>query len=228
MRHTTPGGDFNSKRSFRRQRDSILGRFAVDQKADSLGRVIIRNFRPEAIAFFSDYEKKSNVNAFALQAFGGGDLRGDDALGVARSAAIDAGGILRGRNEGRDGVHVGGEDDHRVGMIRVRGINVEAVAFDGNLSGLVSDAAELAVEIVRDGGFVAGDRFDVDELTGEGDSVHGGENSKTGFGLPASGGRLGRQASGFRPQTSDLGSQASDLGTIVLPWRDVRGPTSEV
>jgi len=186
MRHTSPGGDFNSKRSFRRQRDSILGRFAVDQKADPLGRVIIRNFGTEAVSFLTDYEEESDVNSFALQALGGSDLRGDDALGVARSAAIDAGGILRGRNEGRDGVHVGGEDDRRVGMIRVRGINVEAVAFDGNLSCLVSDAAELAVEIVRDGGFVTGDRFDVDELTGEGDSVHGGEDSKPGFRLRAS------------------------------------------
>ena len=228
MCHTSPGGDFNSERSFRRQRDSILGRFTVDQEPDSRGCVIICNFRSEAIALFSDYEEKSNVNSFALQAFCGCDLRGDDALGVTRSPAIDAGGIFRGRNEGRNCVHVGGEDDRRAGMIRVRGINVEAVAFDGNLSGLVSDAAELAVEIVRDGGFVAGDRFDVDELTGEGDGVHGGENSKTGFGLPASGGRLGRQASDLRLQTLDLRLQIWEQSCCLGVRSEVRRQRSEV
>jgi len=71
-----------------------------------------------------------------------------------------------------------GEDHFRIRLIGRCGVDIEAVALDGNSSCLVTDAGELTVEIVSDSSFVAGDGFDVDELASEGDGVHGGENSR--------------------------------------------------
>src|SRR5207245_9805165 len=44
--------------------------------------------------------------------------------------------------------------------------------------GLPTQAAEFAVKEVSDGCFIAGDRFDIDELAGEGDDVHGREDNR--------------------------------------------------
>src|SRR2546430_10296047 len=52
------------------------------------------------------HEQETDVNPLLTQAFGSGNLRRDDALGIARSAPVDARGIFGRRNEGRDRVHV--------------------------------------------------------------------------------------------------------------------------
>lgn len=135
-------------------------------------RVLVGDSRAQAVALLTHDEEKSNINSFAAETLRGGDLGGDDAFGVAGAAAVDASGVLGRWDEGRDGVHVRGEDYFRTGLLRRGGINVKTVAFDGNSAGLVADAAELSVEIICDGGFVAGDGFDVDKLAGEGDCVH--------------------------------------------------------
>ena len=97
------------------------------------------------------------MDLFAAQTFGSGDLRGDDALGVTRSAAVDAVGIFGGCDEGRDRVHVRGECDGGLRMVRHRGVDVEAIAFHGHLLRLIAEAAKFSVEVVADGGFVAAD-----------------------------------------------------------------------
>ena len=112
------------------------------------------------------------MNSIAAQALGGGDLGGDDAFCVAGAASVDAGCIFGGGDERGDGIHVGGENYFRVWVIGQRGVDVEARAFHRNFPRLVADAGKFSVEIVGDGGFVAGDGFDVDELAGEGDGVH--------------------------------------------------------
>ncbi len=58
---------------------------------------------------------------------GGGDLGGDDALGVAGAAAIEELVVFVVGNVGRDGVHVGGEDDVG-GDAGHGGVDVEALA----------------------------------------------------------------------------------------------------
>ena len=67
---------------------------------------------------------------------------------------------------------MGGENHFRMRLLRRCGIDVEAIVFDGDSARLISDAAEFSIEIVSDGSFVAGDGFDVDELTRERDGVH--------------------------------------------------------
>jgi hypothetical protein len=52
------------------------------------------------------------------------------------------------------------------------GIDVEAIVLYRESASLVADAAKLSIEVVSDRSFVARDRFDVDELASERDSVH--------------------------------------------------------
>jgi hypothetical protein len=57
-------------------------------------------------------------------------------------------------------------------LLRRCGVNVAAIALDRDSACLIADAAEFSIEIVSDGGFVARDGFDVDELASESDGVH--------------------------------------------------------
>jgi len=70
---------------------------------------------------------------------------------------------------------------------------------------LVPEAAKFSPEIIPYCGFVAGNRFDVDQLARERDGVHGGENSR--------GERRGSQKQG-----SEARLQKSDLwqGTLLI------------
>ena len=71
-----------------------------------------------------------------------------------------------------------GEHDAGIGMLRGSRANIEARPLDPHFPRLIADPAELAKEIICYGSFVAGDRFDVHQLAGERDSIHGGENSR--------------------------------------------------
>ena len=100
----------------------------------SVGSPLIRNlqpialfigdFRAQAVALFAHQEQQADVNSFCAQALGGRYLRSDDAFGIARAAAVNAVLIFRGRNEGRHGIHVGGENDAWIGLLRGGGVNV--------------------------------------------------------------------------------------------------------
>src|SRR5450432_1936372 len=125
------------------------------------------------------------MNLSLAQPLGGGDLRGNDAFRVAGTAPVDAAGVFRRRNEGRDSVHVSGEDDGwecfrllPVSGFRNRGINVEAVSFDLHLYGLPAQAAKLGMENVSNRRFIAGNGFDVNQLASERKGVHAKKHSR--------------------------------------------------
>ena len=68
-----------------------------------------------AVAFFSDHEEEADVaDAVFEEIFRGEQHAGDDAFGIAGAASPDVFIVFAGRDEGRDGVHVGGEGDDRV------------------------------------------------------------------------------------------------------------------
>src|SRR5579871_4776276 len=52
--------------------------------------------------------------------------------------------------------------------------------FDRHFRRLIADAAEFSIKVISHRGFIAGDRFDIDELPRKRDSIHAGENSKFG------------------------------------------------
>jgi hypothetical protein len=75
---------------------------------------------------------------------------------------------------------VGRENDVRLGLLRRGCVHVAAVAFDSELIRLVSEADEFGMKNIANRGFVPGDRFNVYEVTGESDDIHGNENNARG------------------------------------------------
>jgi hypothetical protein len=76
--------------------------------------VLVGDLGTGGVALLADDEEQADLDLRRAKFFGGGDLGGDDALGVAGAAAVEEVGVLAaGAEEGRDGVHVGGEDDVR-------------------------------------------------------------------------------------------------------------------
>ena len=143
-----------------------FGRFVGDEGS---GRVTL---------FAYDIEK-GDALAGGAKFFGGSDLGGDDSLGVAGAAAVEEVGVFAaGAEEGRNGVHVGGEDE--VGRdAGERGVDVEAGAGagsgipggvglgDGLALDVVAQAGEIAGKELACRGLVIGGGFEVDELLGQ-------------------------------------------------------------
>jgi hypothetical protein len=97
------------------------------------------------------------MDVLAAQTLRGRDLCCNYAFGVAGAAPVNAGFILRRGNERRHRIHVRGENYFWVWLLWRRGIEIETIGFDWNFANVVSDSAEFAKKIVRDGSFVAGD-----------------------------------------------------------------------
>ncbi len=88
----------------------VVGWLAVDEELRSLG-VKIGGGGSGGVSLFADDKKQADFNVGFAELVCCGDLRGDDALGVAGAAAIKIQVVFGAAEEGRDGVHVGGKDD---------------------------------------------------------------------------------------------------------------------
>jgi hypothetical protein len=51
--------------------------------------------------------------------------------------------------------------------------------FHGNLSSLESESAQFTLQKIANRTFITSDGFNIDELTGESDDVHGGKNKSS-------------------------------------------------
>ena len=117
MRHASLGDHFHAQRSLRRECDAVLGGLAIHQKSAAIAEtrgIFIGHLRAQAVALFAHHEQQSNVNSLLAQSFRSRDLRGDDALRIARPAAVNAPRIFRRRNERRNRIHVRGKDHLRM------------------------------------------------------------------------------------------------------------------
>jgi hypothetical protein len=133
------------------------------------------------------------------QGFGGGNLGGHDALGVAHAAPVEEVVVFAQRDEGRDGVHVGGKDDVG-GRAQGTGVDVPSRAGggavggrrDGRLLHFPSAAGEKSSEEFADFAFVVGVRLDGDQIAGELNGIdrrqHGDKNNSRAMKLLAAGG----------------------------------------
>ncbi len=115
-----------------------------------------------------------------MQAQRGRNLSGKNALGVARTASENARRILAGGNEGRHTVGVRRENNGGRGIFRPMGKEVEAMALDRHTLDREVHGGQVMFEEVNDRSLVAGSAFDVDQLPGQGDEIHGGENTRSG------------------------------------------------
>src|SRR5205085_10129856 len=94
--------------------DAVIGGLAVDEKfagaAMQLARHFVSRFGALTIALLADEKQQADGRAVFSQALGSGNLRGDDALGIAGAASVDVVLIFGGAEPGRDDIHVSGEN----------------------------------------------------------------------------------------------------------------------
>jgi hypothetical protein len=68
--------------------EAVVGGLAVDEEARA-ARVAVGDLRTGGVALLADDEEQAHLHARVAQALGRGDLRGDDAFGVAGAAAVE-------------------------------------------------------------------------------------------------------------------------------------------
>ena len=101
--------------------EAALGRLAVDQKPRAAGRVV-RQLRAVAAALLADDEQQADAGfAFAPQAIDRGDLRGENALRVARAAAVEPIAVDAARKKRRHAIEVRGQHHRRATGARTNG-----------------------------------------------------------------------------------------------------------
>jgi hypothetical protein len=114
MRGFAVGVELNAQGTFAGDGEAVVGGFAVDEEAGSVGPGLdefVGNLSAGRVALFTDDEEESDGDSLLSQLLGGGDLRGDDAFGVAGAAAVEVGCVLATRTEeGWDSVHVRRQD----------------------------------------------------------------------------------------------------------------------
>jgi hypothetical protein len=179
---TAVGVELDAESAFAGEGESVVGGFSVDEEARAAG-ILVGDGGSGGVTFFSDDEEEGDLEVGVAEFFCGGNLGGDDALGVAGAAAIEEVGVFAaGAKEGWDGVHVGGEDDVW-GDAGESGEDVEAWAAAsaggageiGLGDGLAFYIPAQGLKVMRQelacGCFVVGGRFDVDKLAGELDGI---------------------------------------------------------
>src|SRR5258708_11094414 len=91
---------------------------------------------------------------------------------------MDSARIFRGWNEWWNRIHVCGENDSRMRLLGERSKDIRTSTFNDSLACLIAQSAQFVVEEIAHRAFVAGDRFDVDQLPSEREDVfvlHGAE-----------------------------------------------------
>ena len=143
MRHFA-ARDSSTRTCLRRGGQPVLGGFAVDQELHASG-LLVRRLRALAVALLADQKQQPDMNVFGPQFLGCSNLRDDDALGVARTASVDAVRCLRRRDKRRHRIHVGRKaslaSDSRVGCP-----DVKAGGFDGNTLDVIAKLLEFVGE----------------------------------------------------------------------------------
>src|SRR5919108_758610 len=111
MRCAAGGAQLQPQHAARGEPEPVVGRLAVDQVAAAVTRVV-RHARAVAAALLSDDEEQTDgCLAVATQPIRGGDLRGQDPLGVACAAAAETIPLETTRKERRDAIDMRGEND---------------------------------------------------------------------------------------------------------------------
>ena len=172
VRRAPLGRKAQAQRAFRAGGEAVVGRLAVDEVFAARGqRVPVRGARAEAARLLVNGEEQADLGeAFGAQALGGCDLRGDDALRVARAAPAYVRLVFFRRDEGRHRVHVGREHDARR---RARGRqDVGSPRLDLLQFYFVAESFQVRREEAPDLLLLAGDGGDVNEAARQLEKVH--------------------------------------------------------
>lgn len=166
-----PGAEGEAEHTLAGRDHFAFGGLAVDEVTDRARGAAVGGEGAGAIALFARDEEQTEIAATAgEQGFGGKDLGGDNAFGVAGTAAMDVGIVFAAGNEGRNGVEMGAEHD---AGLAAAGEEVEA---EGRILALerpfldleAGQSAQMLGDQAGGRGFAAGGRVHVHQGTGEG------------------------------------------------------------
>ncbi len=154
----------DAERALRARGQEVVGRLAVDEEAAvACPRVRVGGARAVARHLFVNREEQSDLfYTFGAQSLGGRDLRGDDALRVARAAARDEFVVLARSDVRRHGVHVRREYDASPRAADAREY-VRAALCDLLRLDFVAESFEMTGEEAADSALFARHRRDVDQ-----------------------------------------------------------------
>src|SRR6185312_9634625 len=105
----------------------------------------------------------AHIDAFLAQPLGGFHLGSDDSLGVAGASSVHTRRIFGRRDEGRDRVHMSGENYRRPRLFRTHCEHVAARSLDWNSFRLKTSPPQLPLQEITDRAFVSSDGFDIHE-----------------------------------------------------------------
>ena len=155
--------------------DAIAIRFSVGSPFTRnlrARRILVCHFGAQAVPLLANQKEQPHMNAFLAQPFRGFHLGRDDSLGIAGASSVHPRSIFGRRDEWRDRIHVGGEDNRGPRLFGEHREDIAARAFDRNFLRLKASPEQFAVKEIAHRALVAGDGLDVHELTGEGDDIH--------------------------------------------------------
>ena len=166
-------GKFVTKSAFAAEGEAIFRGLAIDEEPRTAWSGS-GGFGANAVALLADDKQQRKVARAAVQQrFGGGDHRGDDALGVARAAAVDMRGVFAGGKERRDRVHVRRKRDDGLAESdeKVIAIGRGGLALD---LGVVTrgQRRKMREEILGHRLFLAGGRIEINERARQCEQIH--------------------------------------------------------
>ena len=178
MRRAPRGAQLQPQDAARREPQPIVGRLAVDEIAALLlGRRSVGDARAVAAPLLADDEDEGDARfPVAPQTSGRRDLGGQDALGVACAAAVEAIAVDAAREERRHAVDVRREGDRLARAVRRAGgrrDDVEAHRVDALLEERPAVRAQVVGERPRRCALAARGGIDVDERPRQRDDVGG-------------------------------------------------------
>src|SRR5262249_57792601 len=109
VRHLSVSRDLHPQCAFRCDSKLVFRGLTVDQKAIARW-ILIGRLGAKAVAFLAHQEQHADGYALLAKTLAGGDLGGDDSFRVACTPTIDVLAVFRRGDEGRNGIHVSGED----------------------------------------------------------------------------------------------------------------------
>ena len=179
MGHLAGAFENRAQGPFGGQRNAIVGGFAVDEEAAALGREV-GGLRAGRVALLAAHKQQPDPESRRAQRLGGGNLGGQNALGVANAAAVKKILVLAEGNVGRHSVHVRGKN--QIGSFTFcAGVDVPARAaagvlarlLDGALFDLPAARAEKIGEKIAHRAFVVGCGLNFAQLAGKADGIKG-------------------------------------------------------
>src|SRR5262249_8328401 len=143
MRHPAASDNLHPQCALGSNGDLVLRGLSINEKTAADG-ILVGHSGAQAVAFLTYKKQHSYGCAFLAQPFAGGNLRRDNAFGVAGASPINVVTVLRIRDVWRNCVHVGGEYELRTAIID-SGLDIKAPVRHRHFVHGIAEAVKLVV-----------------------------------------------------------------------------------